>query len=369
MSPMPYIAMLRSSMVAVSVSTPAVAAPPASSSSSSQSKSQTMNSRQLSLKMSLDVHAAARQPQPVESSLLAPVSLATREGIRRGSAVADKDKDKVDLMLDTRLLILSMYGEDKHVPWRDRFELRFRAVLYQSKNLVRDFVGGIKADLLFLVAVWWFIVLVEGYTANSPSVFYTLFEIVSSFGSVGLSLGSYKDPSAPCSFAYDLLWYSKLALVVVQIAGRSRDMPRSLDSVLTVISPIDAKEVLNEEWLSSGGGKKVKVKKAAFRSSSSLFGTATSTTPTSGGEGGGGGGGGGREEDGSFRMDIEGLLGVEEGDDGEGGAAAADTRAGEAGLNVNNNGITAPLINRSKKRDSLAAAAAAEVRRDPLDET
>jgi len=47
----------------------------------------------------------------------------------------------------------------------------------------------------------------------------------------------------------DLSWYSKMLLVAVQIAGRTRDLPSKVDSVLTVTKPVDAKEILTERWL------------------------------------------------------------------------------------------------------------------------
>lgn len=62
-------------------------------------------------------------------------------------------------------------------------------------------------------------------------------------------MGSFSEPSSPCSFALDLAWYSKLTLVIVQIAGRTRDLPSKIDSVLTVSKPVDANEILTERWL------------------------------------------------------------------------------------------------------------------------
>ena len=62
-------------------------------------------------------------------------------------------------------------------------------------------------------------------------------------------MGSVLNPNSPCTFAMDLTWVSKFILIFVQVAGRTRDLPSRVDSVLTVVKPVGAEEVLNETWL------------------------------------------------------------------------------------------------------------------------
>ena len=58
-------------------------------------------------------------------------------------------------MLDTRLLILTMYGDDEHVPWKARIGLRVNAVSFQAKRLWNGFLSGIKPDMFLIWLVWW----------------------------------------------------------------------------------------------------------------------------------------------------------------------------------------------------------------------
>ena len=82
-------------------------------------------------------------------------------------------------MLDTRLLILTMYSESARVPWKDRITLRVKAVSFQAKKLWASFCSGIKPDMFLIWFVWWIICSMEEFSAESPAVFNTLFEIVS----------------------------------------------------------------------------------------------------------------------------------------------------------------------------------------------
>jgi hypothetical protein len=79
-------------------------------------------------------------------------------------------------------------------------------------------------------------------------VFDTLFEVVSSFGNVGLTMGEEK-PGSVAAFAADLGGWSIFMLCLVQFAGKLRLFPNMTDSALSVIMPIDANEVLSDDWL------------------------------------------------------------------------------------------------------------------------
>ncbi|GMH93497.1 hypothetical protein TrVE_jg508 [Triparma verrucosa] len=202
---------------------------------------QTQNSRKLSLNMARD-NARSSALWTEKATMRSELSSVTRKSIRNVDRVTPE-------LLDTRLLILTMYGDDEHVPWKQRVTLRVNAVSFQAKKLWGRFQGGIKPDMFLIWFFWWAICTVESFESTSPAIFNTLFEIVSSFGNVGLSMGSIKDVDSPCTFAMDLSWVSKFMLIFVQIAGRTRDLPSKVDSVLTVTKPVGADEVLTEAWL------------------------------------------------------------------------------------------------------------------------
>ena len=61
-----------------------------------------------------------------------------------------------------------------------------------------------------------------------------IFELVSAYGNVGLSLGSLRTPSSPCSFSLDLSHVGRLVVMAVMLLGRTRDLPLKIDSALHV---------------------------------------------------------------------------------------------------------------------------------------
>ncbi|GMH66299.1 hypothetical protein TL16_g04398 [Triparma laevis f. inornata] len=181
LAPMPYIAMLRSSMVqvpnngqsigesfmgaisssflggsedsttllnglggdgAASVETPA-----------SVVTQTTKNSRKLSLNMARD-NARSSALWTEKATMRSELSSVTRKSIRQVDRVTPE-------LLDTRLLILTMYGDDEHVPWRMRVGLRVNAVTFQAKKLWGRFQGGIKPDMFLIWFFWWAICTVE----------------------------------------------------------------------------------------------------------------------------------------------------------------------------------------------------------------
>ena len=74
-------------------------------------------------------------------------------------------------------------------------------------------------------------------------LFYIIFELTSAFGNVGLSLGSLRRPNSPASFSRDLNAMCLLIVCLVQVAGRTRDMPAMVDSALS-LPTIDTEDVL-----------------------------------------------------------------------------------------------------------------------------
>jgi len=199
LAPMPYIAMLKASMCAAPTidsiiglsvggfedSATLLATPSTSTGVHSNVTQNTQNSRKLSLNMARDNlrenlarmgtdeggTRGSTQLWNEKATMRSELSSVTRKSI--------KDKVVINEMLDTRLLILTMYSESQHVPWKDRITLRVKAVTYQAKRLWRSFCSGIKPDMFLIWFVWWIICSWEEFSAESPAVFNTLFEIVS----------------------------------------------------------------------------------------------------------------------------------------------------------------------------------------------
>jgi len=99
-------------------------------------------------------------------------------------------------------LLQGRYGKDlsilkKRIP----IEQSFRAYAIASLSM------------LLISAAFSIIMLID-----NPPPMKVLFEVVSAFGTVGLSLGSNINPN--CNFSFDLSWASKLVLIVVMISGK-----------------------------------------------------------------------------------------------------------------------------------------------------
>jgi hypothetical protein len=77
------------------------------------------------------------------------------------------------------------------------------------------------------------------------TLFSVLFEIVSAYGTVGLSLGY---PTINASFSAEFHTLSKLVIVAMQIRGRHRGLPYELDrAVMLPSESLQAKEVKEAE--------------------------------------------------------------------------------------------------------------------------
>lgn len=99
---------------------------------------------------------------------------------------------------------------------------------YQIKSLV-------LRDVTLLVLAWFIICAIENEKlSESDTIFFTsskvLFEIVSAFGTVGLSLGY---PNTSTSFSGVWTEGSKMVLAVVMLFGRHRGLPESVDRAIT----------------------------------------------------------------------------------------------------------------------------------------
>ncbi|KAJ5569176.1 low affinity potassium transporter [Penicillium hetheringtonii] len=95
-------------------------------------------------------------------------------------------------------------------------------------------------DLWFVFLGLFLIVAVEGKSLADPArysfnIFSVLFEIVSAYGTVGLSMGY---PGISASFSAELKTLSKLIIIAMQIRGRHRGLPYDLDrAILLPTSP------------------------------------------------------------------------------------------------------------------------------------
>ncbi|EAW06437.1 potassium transporter [Aspergillus clavatus NRRL 1] len=90
-------------------------------------------------------------------------------------------------------------------------------------------------DLWYVMLGFFLIAVAEGHRLqtgagdSSFSLFAVLFEIVSAYGTVGLSLGY---PLTGTSFCAQFNWVSKLVIVAMQVRGRHRGLPNALDHAI-----------------------------------------------------------------------------------------------------------------------------------------
>ena len=93
-------------------------------------------------------------------------------------------------------------------------------------------------DLWFIFLGMFIIAIVEGHrlgntTEYAFNLFSVLFEIVSAYGTVGLSLGF---PSTNASFSAQFKTISKLVIIAMQVRGRHRGLPYELDRAVLLPS-------------------------------------------------------------------------------------------------------------------------------------
>lgn len=93
-------------------------------------------------------------------------------------------------------------------------------------------------DLWFVALAWFIIAIAEGSAIQDPTrpafnLFSILFEIISAYGTVGLSMG-YPDSNASFSAQYGVI--GKLVIIALQIRGRHRGLPYELDRAILLPS-------------------------------------------------------------------------------------------------------------------------------------
>jgi hypothetical protein len=115
-------------------------------------------------------------------------------------------------------------------------------------------------DLWFVFLGFFIIAIVEGSRLQNTnqyafSLFSVLFEIVSAYGTVGLSLGY---PGTNASFSAQFSTLSKLVMIAMQIRGRHRGLPYALDRAILLPSEgLKKKEEEHDAWRRARRGSMV----------------------------------------------------------------------------------------------------------------
>jgi hypothetical protein len=113
----------------------------------------------------------SREPEPAASPQLRP-SLPRADSdfffarARRRAPTVDglREEADEDAMVDTRLLLMLKYPDDK-APLRERVALRYSALRYHVRRLLRDAtrVSGAARDALIIFSAWVAVAAAEGY--------------------------------------------------------------------------------------------------------------------------------------------------------------------------------------------------------------
>lgn len=108
----------------------------------------------------------------------------------------------------------------------------------QNDKTPKTFIGThlrnqLSFDLWFIFLGLFIICIAEGSKLNKGNIRFTvfsiLFEIISAYGTVGLSLGF---PNVNASLSYEFTTLSKLVIIAMMIRGRHRGLPYSLDRAI-----------------------------------------------------------------------------------------------------------------------------------------
>ncbi|KAF1918925.1 cation transport protein-domain-containing protein [Ampelomyces quisqualis] len=126
----------------------------------------------------------------------------------------------------------NVYEEKSLGVWADNDDEEHSS--YLSHHLRRQ----LSFDLWFVFLGFFLIAIIEGARLENTneysfSLFSVLFEIVSAYGTVGLSLGF---PQTNASFSAQFRTLSKLIVIAMQIRGRHRGLPYALDRAILLPS-------------------------------------------------------------------------------------------------------------------------------------
>ncbi|KAH7071470.1 cation transport protein-domain-containing protein [Paraphoma chrysanthemicola] len=128
----------------------------------------------------------------------------------------------------------NVYEEKSLGVWADNDDSGDEPNSYLSHHLRRQ----LSFDLWFVFLGFFLIAIIEGSRLENTneyafSLFSVLFEIVSAYGTVGLSLGF---PETNASFSAQFRTLSKLIIIAMQIRGRHRGLPYALDRAILLPS-------------------------------------------------------------------------------------------------------------------------------------
>lgn len=126
----------------------------------------------------------------------------------------------------------NVYEEKSLGVWSDHDDEASNS--YLSHHLRRQ----LSFDLWFVFLGFFLIAIIEGNRLENTneyafSLFSVLFEIVSAYGTVGLSLGY---PGINASFSTEFKTLSKLIIIAMQLRGRHRGLPYALDRAILLPS-------------------------------------------------------------------------------------------------------------------------------------
>lgn len=140
---------------------------------------------------------------------------------------------------------LGIYDEEAEVDDDDdQFNNGSRVAIW-GKYIFLHVRRQLAFDLWWLAFALFLLCIIEAHNLNDPSkatwfnIFQLTFELVSAYGTVGLSLGI---PTANYSFAGALRTLSKLILCAVMLRGRHRGLPVALDRAVMLPSEFRPKE-------------------------------------------------------------------------------------------------------------------------------
>jgi hypothetical protein len=132
----------------------------------------------------------------------------------------------------------------------------------QSNQTDMSYVGShlrrqLSFDLWYIVLGFFIILIAEGQsiTNNDYSVFPVLFEVVSAYGTVGMSLGH---PSVNASLCSQFSVVGKLVIIAMMIRGRHRGLPYGLDRAILLPS-----ESLNEQEAADANDRMARIQSHA----------------------------------------------------------------------------------------------------------
>ncbi|KFY70118.1 hypothetical protein V499_09440 [Pseudogymnoascus sp. VKM F-103] len=113
----------------------------------------------------------------------------------------------------------------------------------ESKSAEPSYVGShirrqLSFDLWFVTLGWFIMAIAEAHRIQDPlqpafNLFSCLFEIISAYGTVGLSLGY---PGTNASFSGQFNVVGKLVIIAMQVRGRHRGLPYELDRAILLPS-------------------------------------------------------------------------------------------------------------------------------------